>query len=169
MVNFVAAYGQHATILFKDGGADGDFATVGDNTPATLASRRLAARAIVSPEVGDVQPVDAADFMFSTGAWANTVVDPGDVGVSLTGVDGIDLWVGGLAEITNLFGGLLGTTFNYVFELQLTQLQDNDRLYYLNRTPGMNLRTQLEGNSFAELIMRNTTATNLKADAFAHG
>src|SRR4029079_18293765 len=41
-----------------------------------------------------------------------------------------------------------------------------DRLYYLNRTPGMNLRTQLVGNSFAEMIMRNTTATALKADAF---
>ena len=31
----------------------------------------------------------------------------------------------------------------------------------------MNLRTQLEGNSFAELIMRNTNAHTLKADAFA--
>ena len=79
----------------------------------------------------------------------------------------IDLWVGGLAERTNLFGGLLGTTFNYVFEKQLTDLQNGDRLYYLARTPGMNLRTQLEGNSFAELVMRNTTRTRLKADAFA--
>ena len=68
---------------------------------------------------------------------------------------------------TNLFGGLLGTTFNYVFETQLTNLQNGDRFYYLARTPGMNLRTQLEGNSFAELVMRNTTAHTLKADPFA--
>src|SRR4029079_4309886 len=34
-------------------------------------------------------------------------------------------------------------------------------------TPGMNLRAQLEGNSFAELVMRNTNAHSLKADAFA--
>jgi hypothetical protein len=54
-----------------------------------------------------------------------------------------------------------------VFENQLTDLQNGDRLYYLARTPGMNLRTQLEGNSFAELIMRNTNAHSLKADAFA--
>src|SRR4029077_15201804 len=75
---------------------------------------------------------------------------------------------GGLAEITNLFGGLLGSTFNYVFETQLEKLQDGDRLYYLARTPGMNLRTQLESNSFSEIIMRNTDGTNtLKADAFA--
>ena len=72
-----------------------------------------------------------------------------------------------LPEATNPFGGLLGTTFNYVFETQLTNLQNGDRFYYLGRTPGMNLRTQLEGNSFAELVMRNTTAHTLKADAFA--
>ena len=66
-----------------------------------------------------------------------------------------------------MFGGLLGSTFNYVFENQLTDLQNGDRLYYLARTPGMNLRTQLEGNSFSELIMRNTNANSLKADAFA--
>ena len=50
----------------------------------------------------------------------------------------------------------------------LENLQDGDRLYYLARTPGMNLRTQLEGNSFSEMIKRNTDGTNtLKADAFA--
>ena len=101
--------------------------------------------------------------MFSTGAWASNAD-----GTTNTGLDDVDLWVGGLAEITNLIGGLLGSTFNYVFQTQLENLQDGDRLYYLDRTPGMNLRTQLEGNSFAELIQRNTDGTNtLKADAFA--
>ena len=155
LINFVAAYGHHDNITRE----------------STFLGKREAARMIVDPTVTDpicvggettpCVPTDADDFMFSTGAWANVG------GVSQTGVDDIDMWVGGLAEMTNLFGGLLGTTFNYVFELQMTQLQDNDRLYYLNRTPGMNLRAQLEGNSFAELIMRNTTATSLKADAFA--
>src|SRR5262249_57140858 len=81
---------------------------------------------------------------------------------------GVDLWVGGLGEMTNQNGSLLGSTFNYVFQTQLEKLQDGDRLYYLARTPGMNLRTQLEGNSFSEMIQRNTDYTNtLKADAFA--
>ena len=89
-------------------------------------------------------------------------------GKTVTGLDDVDLWVGGLAEVTNLFGGLLGSTFNYVFQSQLEKLQDGDRFYYLNRTPGMNLRSQLEGNSFSELIMRNTDGTStLKADAFS--
>ncbi len=157
LVNFVAAYGQHPSIL----------------NATTLKDKRDAARAIVNPNPGDptavppipadVPPPDAADFMFSTGAWAN-----GANGVTTTGLDDVDLWVGGLAEVTNLNGGLLGSTFNYVFQSQLEKLQDGDRFYYLNRTPGMNLRSQLEGNSFAELIERNTDGTHsLKADAFA--
>ncbi len=101
--------------------------------------------------------------MFGTGAWADDAN-----GRTTTGLDDVDLWVGGLAEVTNLNGGLLGSTFNYVFQSQLEDLQDGDRLYYLNRTPGMNLRTQLESNSFSEMIQRNTDGTNtLKADAFA--
>jgi Ca2+-binding RTX toxin-like protein len=144
LINFVAAYGTHPTVVAE----------------TTTIGKRSAARAIVNPELGDVAPIDAADFMFSTGEWANTGT------INITGLDDVDLWIGGLAENTDLFGGLLGSTFNYVFELQLTQLQDADRLYYLNRTPGMNLRTQLEGNSFAEMMMRNTTATGLKADSF---
>src|SRR3954470_5603887 len=147
LVNFVAAYGQHPSILGE----------------TTLAGKREAARLMVAPEIGETPPADALDFLGSTGPlWSNL---PGNV--SRTGLDGVDLWVGGLAEITNPFGGLLGTTFNYVFENQLTNLQNGDRFYYLGRTPGMNLRAQLEGNSFAEMMMRNTTAHTLKADPFA--
>ena len=145
LTNFVAAYGQHPSIT----GA------------TTLAGKREAARLIVNPNAGDVAPADAAAFMNSTDAWANNGTR------SITGLDNVDLWVGGLAEQTVVFGGLLGSTFNYVFENQLTDLQNGDRLYYLARTPGMNLRTQLEGNSFAEMMMRNTNAHSLKADAFA--
>jgi len=146
LVNFVAAYGKHPTIL--------------DAT--TVAAKREAARVIVDPQPGDVPPADAADFMFGTGAW-----DPSGNAI-ITGLDDVDLWVGGLAEATNVNGGLLGSTFNYVFENQLSDLQNGDRLYYLNRTPGMNLGSQLEGNTFAEIIQRNTEGTHsLKADAFS--
>ncbi|MDV8146954.1 peroxidase family protein [Arthrobacter sp. B10-11] len=161
LINFVAAYGQHPTIL-TDAGPDATLGT-GDDQAASLESRRTAARKIVSPDIlaGEVGPSDAAAFMNSIDAWAN------DGTTSVTGLDTVDLWVGGLAERTNMFGGLLGSTFNYVFENQLTDLQNGDRLYYLARTPGMNLRAQLEGNSFAEMMMRNTNVHTLKADSFA--
>ena len=150
LINFVAAYGTHPSITGE----------------TTLAGKRARAKLIVdpaNPSDPDI-PADAADFMFSNGpTWGND-----SNGVTNTGLDKVDLWVGGLAEVTNLFGGLLGSTFNYVFQTQLEKLQDSDRLYYLARTPGINLRTQLEGNSFAELIQRNTDNTNtLKADAFS--
>ena len=74
-----------------------------------------------------------------------------------SGLDNVDFWVGGLAERQTLFGGLLGSTFNYVFETQLENLQDGDRFYYLQRTDGLNLLSQLEGNSFAELIAATPT------------
>ncbi|MGV8909696.1 MAG: peroxidase family protein [Propionicimonas sp.] len=147
LINFVAAYGQYPSILAS----------------TSTAGKRAAATAIVTPPIGSSQTADQLAFMNSSGAWANTAA-----GVSITGLDDVDLWVGGLAEKTNPFGGLLGSTFNYVFENQLTDLQNGDRLYYVARTAGLNLGQQLEGNSFAELIMRNTEGTNtLKADAFA--
>ncbi|HET9595230.1 MAG TPA: peroxidase family protein [Anaeromyxobacteraceae bacterium] len=74
-----------------------------------------------------------------------------------SGLDDVDFWVGGLAEKPAVFGGLLGSTFNFVFEHQLEHLQDGDRFYYLQRTDGLNMRFSLEGNSFAELARRNTT------------
>ena len=143
LINFVAAYGTYPSIV----------------AASDAAGRRAAAKAIVDPGPGATPPdADMMDFMNSAGAWANKE----------TGLNAVDLWVGGLAEKTNLFGGLLGSTFNYVFENQMTDLQNGDRLYYLARTPGMNLRSQLEGNSFSEMIMRNTDGTNtLKADVFA--
>jgi hypothetical protein len=49
-----------------------------------------------------------------------------------------------------------GSTFNFVFEKQLEDLQNGDRFYYLQRLDGVALRFQLEGNSLVELARRNT-------------
>jgi hypothetical protein len=99
----------------------------------TLADKRSAAHALVLAN---------DPFLFSTAA--------------TSGLDDVDFWPGGMAEKQAVFGGLLGSTFNFVFEKQLENLQDGDRFYYLQRTDGLNFRFQLEGNSFAELIRRNT-------------
>jgi len=72
------------------------------------------------------------------------------------GLNNVDFWIGGMAEKPNVFGGLLGSSFNFVFERQLEKLQDFDRFYYLQRVDGINLHQALEANSFAELIRRNT-------------
>ena len=85
----------------------------------------------------------------------------------LGGLNAVDFWIGGLAEKKMVFGGMLGSTFNFVFETQLEALQNGDRFYYLSRLANLNLTAQLENNKFSEMIHRNTDATHLPGDAFA--
>jgi Ca2+-binding RTX toxin-like protein len=154
VVNFIAAYGAHHLIT--------------DET--TIEGKRAAALVIVTgtdQTLSDGRVIHALpaqerlDFLNSTGTFANTAG-----GVTVTGVDAIDFWIGGLAEKQSPFGGLLGSTFNFVFETQLEHLQDGDRLYYLERTAGLNFIQELENNTFASLIMRNTNTTHLPAQVF---
>ncbi len=91
-----------------------------------------------------------------------------DLPAAESGLDDVDFWMGGLAEDGMVFGGLLGPTFNYVFEQHMERLQNADRFYYLTRTQGLNLIHQLENNSFSELISRNTDASLLHANVFAN-
>ncbi|VVQ13364.1 hypothetical protein PS938_03912 [Pseudomonas fluorescens] len=157
LVNFIAAYGTHSTIT----------------AATTLAGKRDAALALVLGGVGS--PADRLDFLNSTGAYANVTTAGRDgvlgtaddlTGVTVTGVDDIDFWVGGLAEQKMPFGGMLGSTFNFVFETQMEALQNGDRFYYLSRTAGLNFGTELENNSFAKLIMLNTDVTHLSNTVF---
>jgi len=160
IINFIAAYGMHPLITAE----------------STLEGKRAAALAIIlgtdQAFVGDpndplddrtiVSPPDAVDFLNGSGEWANT-----PAGVTTTGLDNVDLWIGGLAEKIMPFGGMLGSTFNFVFEVQMEKLQNSDRFYYLQRLDGLHLFGEMENNSFAAMIMRNTDATHLPSDVFS--
>lgn len=135
IVNFIAAYGTHANLLAE----------------STTAGMRTAAENLVNLAIGG--NLDALDFMNATGIYATD----GELG----GLNNVDLWIGGLAEAKNEFGGMLGQTFNYIFEFQMEQLQFGDRLYYLTRTQGQNILNQLEPNTFSDLVMRNTDLGNI--------
>src|SRR5262245_54285392 len=151
LINFIAAYGTHASIT----GA------------TTLDAKRAAASAIVFGGTG--APTDRLDFLNSTGTWANTnATRPKDLDcVTNTGLGTIEFWVGGLAEEVQPFGGLLGSTFNFVFETQLESLQNGDRFYYLARTAGLHFGAELENNSFAKMVMANTDVTHLPNAIFS--
>ncbi len=139
LVNFVAAYGTHPAVT----GA------------TTMAAKRAAADNLVARNTA-VFP-DAFDFMFGILSWAN----------ANTGLEDVDLWVGGLAEKPSAFGGLLGSTNNYVFETLMERLQDGDRLYYVPRVRGMNLFSQLEQNSLTQMLMRNSDLDGQPEDPFS--
>ncbi|MCS6622530.1 hypothetical protein N0B44_06390, partial [Roseibacterium beibuensis] len=144
IINFIAAYGTHELITGQD----------------TIDGKRDAALTIITGvSVGGLEvPADRIAFLNATGDWAG-----GDLG----GLELIDLWIGGLAEETMPFGGMLGSTFNFVFEVQLEQLQSGDRFYYLQRLDGLHLFGEMENNSFAAMIMRNTDAGHLPSDVFS--
>jgi len=132
IVNFIAAYGTHSAIL----GA------------TTAEAKRDAAWNLVFGTAGETAQQRQArlDFLNSTGTWASQE----------TGLNKVDFWIGGLAEALMPFGGMLGSTFTFIFEMQIQNLQNGDRFYYLSRTQGQNLLNELEADSFADLIRRNT-------------
>ncbi|NII57248.1 peroxidase family protein [Sphingomonas aerolata] len=153
IVNFVAAYGTHPLIT-------GETTLEGKRAAATLlvmggADIVVHANAAMGVEEHVLQaPADRLNFLQSKGNWAPSIVD--GVNSHETGLNLVDLWIGGLAEEKMEFGGMLGSTFNYVFEHQLESLQNGDRFYYLSRTQGMNMLNELEKSSFADLVMRNS-------------
>ena len=144
IINFVAAYGTHALITGQ----------------TTIEGKRDAAMTLIFNQSfgGLAVQTDSEDFLNATGTYA---------GGSLGGLNNVDLWIGGLAEAIMPFGGMLGSTFNFVFETQMERLQNGDRFYYLQRLDGLHLFGEMENNSFASLIMRNTDATHLPSDVFS--
>jgi Ca2+-binding RTX toxin-like protein len=147
IINFIAAYGDHELITSQ----------------ATIDGKRDAALTIITGVSvgGMLVPTDRLAFLNATGTYAGAVAG------SLGGLENIDLWIGGLAEETMPFGGMLGSTFNFVFEVQMENLQSGDRFYYLQRLDGLHLFGEMENNSFAAMIMRNTDATHLPSDVFS--
>uniref|UniRef100_UPI00232FADCB peroxidase family protein n=1 Tax=Candidatus Phyllobacterium onerii TaxID=3020828 RepID=UPI00232FADCB len=150
IINFIAAYGTHSLITGET--------TIEGKRDAALTLITGIATGKFALIAGFVVPADAVDFLNATNGYA---------GGNLGGLNNVDLWIGGLAEETMPFGGMLGSTFNFVFETQMEKLQNGDRFYYLQRLDGLHLFSEMEGNSFASLIMRNTDATHLPSDVFS--
>lgn len=151
IVNFIAAYGQHDTIT----------------TATSIEMKRAASWTLVTGEATSGTDVNGDSYAFSVGTTSGDRLeflhsrdDDGlgtDWSTAESGLNLVDFWIGGLAEAIEPFGGMLGSTFNFVFEEQMEDLQDGDRFYYLGRTGGLNFLTQLEENSFANMIIRNTS------------
>ena len=79
-------------------------------------------------------------------------------------VDKVDLWVAGLAE-KHLPGSSLGETFTKILVDQFSRLRDGDRYWYQNALPANAVR-DVQNNSLADVIRRNTQLTNLQPDVF---
>ncbi|MET0436527.1 MAG: peroxidase family protein, partial [Devosia sp.] len=141
IINFIAAYGTHASL------------TNTQANPKTIEQLREAATLLV---LGDPSLTGQAKIDFDTDRLNFLNAEGTYAGGALGGLNDVDFWIGGLAEKKMSFGGMLGSTFAFVFQMTMENLQDADRFYYLSRAQGLNLLNELENNSFAELVMRNT-------------
>ena len=159
IINFIAAYGTHDLIAGEasmEGKRAAAMSIVFGTTESFYDPIANAMRTIAPPAAQD-----RLDFLNGAGAYAD----------GLGGLGRVDLWIGGLAEKKMDFGGMLGSTFSFIFELQMENLQDADRFYYLSRVQGLNLLSELESNSLAKMALRTTdlgeTGTAIPGDIFS--
>jgi hypothetical protein len=92
-------------------------------------------------------------------AQAKSAIDFINGPAATTGLNEVDLWIGGLAENPDkqpLIPPMLGPTFQYVFTDQMQKLQDNDRFYYLSRLLGTNLFGEIPAQKLTDIVRRNT-------------
>src|SRR5262245_42415003 len=179
--NFVAAYGAYDAITAATAVADKRAIAISLVDAGTDAASKGSADTIaVTLSDGSsvtISKGDAYDFMHSVGAWADdkdpthvhgaNLLTDGETGLpatwstgSVTGLDNVDMWIGGLAEKQALNGSLLGSTFELIFRVQLESLQDADRLYYLPRIEGLHYSDQIENNTFADMIQTDLPGTH---------
>jgi Ca2+-binding RTX toxin-like protein len=147
----------------------------------TNAEKRAAATSIVNgattgistPVVGDATqsisaPADWSQFLYNsapTGApcdypdGSSTCID---WTTTETGLNSVDLWMGGLAENPAkqpVTPPMLPPTFQFVFADQMLKMQNGDRFYYLGRLAGTNMGSEIPGQKFSDIVKRNTPST----------
>ena len=80
-------------------------------------------------------------------------------------VNNIDLWVGALAE-DHLAGSSLGALLTAGFVYQFEALRACDRFWYQNDKDLADLLSQIESTTLADIIMANSSITNLQGNVF---
>jgi len=83
------------------------------------------------------------------------------------GVNHIDIWIGGLAEV-HVAGGILGETFNAIFVNQIENLMDGDRLYYLQRLVNQDFGSEMQNEQLKDIVERTTGLQNLNGNIFTY-
>ena len=153
IINFVAAYGTHSTITSQitDAGKRAAASALINGTAVTFLNEITGL--VETLEV----PSDSVDFLNATGTWVNDV--------KKGGLELVDFWIGGLAEKGLAANDMLGSSFAYVFETTIENLQNGDRHYYLARLNG-NLLAQIEQNTFAGMAERNVAVNHLPGHIF---
>jgi Ca2+-binding RTX toxin-like protein len=148
--NFIMAYARDE-ILTRFGDIDG---ATGGRQAASL------------PQWDTLQRTDPTAYAQALADAALAAIDDTDFMLGSVGLNDIDLWIGGLAE-AKVPGGMLGSTFDFIFAAQMIKLQNGDRFYYLDRLVGTNILAEIEAQLFSDIVMRNTGVKHLYKDIFS--
>ena len=154
--NFIMAYARD-TILIQFADSDPDTPGVIDHgfSLQEWTSLQMSLDPVENQQYADALRLAARESINDTAFMSSAI-----------GLNDIDLWIGGLAEI-KVPGGMLGSTFDFIFAYQMIQLQNADRFYYLSRLAGTELLVQIEGQFFSDIISRNTGVEHLYSDIFS--
>ncbi|WP_439114161.1 peroxidase family protein [Hydrogenophaga sp.] len=157
LVNFVMAYSRDTVLTLFGEAPDGATGT-GDGGAFTIADW----------DALRVSEVEAEQMQYAVGlrAAGEKAIADGAFMEYDQGINAVDFWLGGLAE-AKVPGGMLGSTFDFIFALQMIELQNADRFYYLNRLGGTNMLAEIEAQLFADVVMRTTGVENLYKDIFS--
>ena len=84
-------------------------------------------------------------------------------------VDQIDLWIGGISELADDHGGLLGPTLTALLVDQFGRTRDGDRFFYLNGDQLEHLLVidpTFGSTLLSDVILRNSGITSLQSNVF---
>ena len=88
-------------------------------------------------------------------------------GTGVKGIDKVDLWIGGIAEL-HVAGGVLGETFDTIFVNQIEKLMDGDRFYYLQRLIDQQFGDEIQNEQMKDLVERTTGVNHLNGNIFTY-
>ena len=158
--NFMMAYA--ADDIFTKFGAQARAAIGDDTNTFNTLEQWYALRASIDPVEQEQYMVAlkaATVAAFENAAWMGTNGNKD--------INRIDAWIGGLAE-KEVIGGMLGSTFDAIFAIQMMNLQNGDFFYYLGRVPNTEFFVEgMEGNQYSDVVMRNSNATDIYGDIFS--
>ncbi|MDJ0636788.1 MAG: peroxidase family protein [Xenococcaceae cyanobacterium MO_188.B29] len=103
------------------------------------------------------------DHLRNLGLFSDSVVNL--LATAYTDVNQIDLWLGGISELPDDRGGLLGPTLSFFIADQFTRSRDGDEFFYLNDLDRLNiLDPDLENTTLASIIRNNVSDPYLIPD-----
>lgn len=152
LVNFIAAYSFDGDIVKAQ--------TIVDLAAGTAFSALSADEQAFAKTLG--VPVGTVATYTQAFNYATAFLNGAD-----KGIDQVDLWIGGLAEL-HVAGGVLGETFDTIFVTQIENLMDGDRFYYLQRLVNQQFGNEIQNEQFKDLVERTTGVTNMNGNVFAY-